>query len=145
MKLNPEQLKLILKQHPINWTEEETKEILPLIGLTAKEYYHHAAIKNPTRHFEVHHKRLYLFKVELDEGCSISISNEYIDFGDGLHGICFGGQDTVNAALLLIISMANRIDRSFTGQVNYPEESEYTEQEFEELVNTLSDIVFQNA
>lgn len=147
MKLNPEQLKQILQQRPIFWTEEETKALLPLIGLTAKEYYYHAdeAGSNSTRRFEVHHKRLFLFSVHINTSRSISINNPYINWGESLSGIAFGGMDTVKDVIAIIVHMANRIDQQYTGQVIYHEDCEYTEEEFQSAIMHLNDIIFTNA
>lgn len=147
MKLTPELLKDILKQHPINWTEEETKEVLPLLGLTAKEYYHHAAGgARSTRRFEVHCRRTYLVRVHINTSRCVSFNNEYINWGESLSGVSFGGVDTVLNLLQLTITMANKVDHSYDGNISFnPEESEYTENEFGELVYILNDLLFTNA
>lgn len=144
MKLTSEQIKNIMQEKPLMWGELEIREILSILGLTVKEFFQ--AGLSPFKRFEIHHKRFYLFKVEIDDTRCVSFNNEYVNFGDDCSGVSFGGVDTVKDLLQLIVPMVSKMDINFDGQVSFnPDESEYTEEEFMKLVQTINEEVFHNA
>jgi hypothetical protein len=141
MKLTIEELKDILSKKPILTNEAEINEAFALLGFKLKEY--NKAGLSQFQRYEVHHRRTYLIKVEVDESRCLSLSNEYIDFSDGCHGVSFGGIDTVTQLIQTVILIAQKVDRTYTGQISFNEdESEYTEQEFMELLEVLNEEIF---
>jgi hypothetical protein len=144
MKITSEQIKNVLQEKPIMWGESDIREILSILGLTVKEFFQ--ASLSEFKRFEIHHKRFYLFKVEIDNSRCVSFNNEYVNFGEGCHGISFGGTDTVKDLIQLIVPTCSKMDKNFDGQISFnPDESEYTEEEFMELVQTLNEEIFHNA
>jgi hypothetical protein len=141
MKLTIDQLKEILSQKPVRADESDIREVFSLLGFKLKEY-NRAGLSHFQR-YEVHYRRNYLVKVEVDVSRCLSLSNEFIDFGEGCKGVSFGGIDTVKELIQTVIVMVTKIDRSYTGQVSFVEdESEYTKEEFASLVDALNDEIF---
>jgi hypothetical protein len=141
MNITIDQLKDVLSQKPVLTNEVEIKEVFALLGFKLKEYS--KAGLSPFQQYEVHYRRNYLFNVAVDDSRCLSLSNEFIDFGDGCHGVSFGGIDTVTQLVQTVILIAQKVDRSYTGQISFNEdESEYTEQEYSSLVDVLNDEIF---
>jgi hypothetical protein len=144
MKLTTTELTGVLEQKPVLANEMEIKEVFGLLGLKVKEY--HRAGLSAFQSYEVHHRRTYLVKVEVDDSPCLSLSNEYINFGEGCHGMSFGGVRTVKELLQSVILIAQKIDRDFNGTAYFnEEESEYTEAEYRELIETLNEKMFEEA
>jgi hypothetical protein len=144
MKITTEELTQILAAKPVQANELELKEVFALLGFKLKEYS--KASLSPFQSFEVHYRRTYLFKLEVDDTRCLSLSNEFINFGDGCHGMSFGGVDTVKEVIQTVILMAQKLNSGYDGQIGFNEaESEYTEEEYAALIEVLNEAVFNDA
>jgi hypothetical protein len=144
MKLTTTELIGILEQKPVLAHEMEIKEVFALLGFKLKEYY--KAALSAFQSYEVHYRRTYLVKVQVDDSRCLSLSNEYIDFGEGCHGVSYGGVGTVKELLQTVILMAQQLRSDYRGVAYFnEEESEYTESEYRELIETLNEKLFEEA
>ena len=87
--ITKEQVKEILTKNPAGITKEELKFVFGIFCLSIKEY-------EKSEHnlwFEVHFKRIYIAQIRYGIKGGMSFSNEYVNMGDGCHGVTMG---TVN-------------------------------------------------
>lgn len=124
--ITKEQVKEILTKNPAGITKEELKFVFGIFCLSIKEY-------EKSEHnlwFEVHFERIYIAQIRYGIKGGMSFSNEYVNMGDGCHGVTMG---TVNNTANLLKIFINMFYDNLLKQANYaPLYNEETSQ-FESL------------
>ncbi len=124
--ITKEQVKEILTKNPAGITKEELKFVFGIFCLSIKEY-------EKSEHnlwFEVHFERIYIAQIRYGIKGGMSFSNEYVNMGDGCHGVTMG---TVNNTADLLKIFINMFYDNLLKQANYaPLYNEETSQ-FESL------------
>ena len=83
-KLTKEQVKEALIKHPDELSKEELAFIFYIFSFHIKEYY--SGEENIS--FEIHFERTFIIRVNHPKGKGLmSFRNEFVNFGEGTHGI----------------------------------------------------------
>lgn len=99
--ITKEQVKEILTKNPAGITKEELKFIFGIFCLSIKEY-------EKSEHnlwFEVHFERIYIAQIRYGIKGGMSFSNEYVNMGDGCHGVTMGTANNTADLLKIFINM----------------------------------------
>lgn len=100
--ITKEQVKEILAKNPGEITKEELRFIFGIFCLSIKEY-------EKSKHniwFEVHYGRTYIAQIRLGlTAGGMSFRNEYVNMGDGCHGVTMRKADTISDLLKIFINM----------------------------------------
>lgn len=110
--ITKEQVKEILTKNPAEITKEELKFVFGIFCLSIKEY-------EKSEHnlwFEVHFERIYIAQIRYGIKGGMSFSNEYVNMGDGCHGVAMG---TVNNTADLLKIFINMFYDNLLKQANY--------------------------
>lgn len=119
-KLTKEELKTALEKLPTELTKEELSFIFDCLSFQIKEYY--SGVHNIS--FEIHFERTFIIRVQYPkEKGTMSFNNEFVNFGEGTHGIATGrAKDTLELVNLFINMFYDNLLASANYGVGYDEE-----------------------
>jgi hypothetical protein len=141
MKLTQERIKELATKHQSKLSREEYSAFFRLVGLTVKDYDER---EDDQKEFELHYKRLYVLRLNIDRSRCVSIGNEFVNFGEGSDGLSIGGIDTARELIRTVVAFAPKLAPKYDGTVTYDGyRDEYSEDELQEAVEVMNEIVFQ--
>jgi hypothetical protein len=139
-KLTVSKLEELVKQRAVNCSEDELKAIFEILGLKIKEY---SLTLSGFLRFEIHYRREYVLNYREDETNSLaSFGNEYLNFdGEGSTGLSMKCT-SIKELIQLFFGIASRLRFNYEGNLFDEEESIYTEEEMQALVEKINELIF---
>ena len=102
--MTKEQVKNALAKMPHELTKEELVFLFSVFSFHIKEY----ELRKNKVIFEIHFKTSFIIRIEYPIGPGLmSFNNNFIDFGEGSHGLAMGRTENTAELMLLFINMFN--------------------------------------
>lgn len=138
-KLTKDELIQALNKNLMECSENEIRFVFDVFNLTLKEGHFH---DNFGLRFEIHFKRTFIVRVVTNSSKTLSFENEYVNFGEGAHGIAMGKVETLAETLVVFINMFTpNLLQHAEYNINFEEEHSLFEnlEEAQDYLKTIQD------
>ena len=138
MKLTKEIIEKIVKKRPVEILKDEAIALFKLFGLQIKEFKEFINDDNSLwqTSFEIHHKRIYIINVDAGLAKAISFNNEWINFGDGCHGLSMPVENVGELVALTLNFFIEKLRVKYDG-TEYDEDTFWEYEDAQEVSNLL--------